>query len=55
MRTLRVTAGPAGSFAGQAALAATLSSGLFPLVVLAAARLGPAMAKSRDEGIESRE
>ncbi len=45
MRTLRVTAGPAGAFAGQMALAVTLSSALFPVVVVAAAALGPMMAR----------
>ena len=44
MGKLRVTAGPAGALAGQMALAVTLSSALFPLVVLAAAALGPRLA-----------
>ena len=45
MRLLRVTAGPAGALAGQMALAVTLSSALFPLVVLGAAALGPRLAR----------
>jgi hypothetical protein len=45
MRLLRVTAGPAGALAGQMALAVTLSSALFPLVVLGAAALGPWLAR----------
>ena len=48
MRLLRVTAGPAGALAGQMALAVTLSSALFPLVVLGAAELGPRLA-ARDQ------
>ena len=49
MRTFRVTSGPVGALAGQMALAVTLSSVLFPLVVVAAAALGPMMAASRDD------
>ena len=47
MRLLRVTAGPAGALAGQMALAVTLSSALFPLVVLGAAALGPRLARGQ--------
>ncbi len=49
MRLLRVTAGPAGALAGQMALAVTLSSALFPLVVLGAAALGPRLARGQTQ------
>ena len=45
MRMLRASAG-AGAFAGQVALAVTLHYTLFPLVVLAAAKVGPRISAS---------
>ena len=54
MRTFGVTAGSAGAFAGQVALAATLSHVLFPGIVLVAAKLGPWMAtRAADPGTTS--
>lgn len=54
MRKFGVASGAVGAFAGQVALAATLSHLLFPGVVLAAARLAPAIARRRGAGVVSR-